>query len=322
MPRHAAYLVVLASSLLAITGGGSLEAQARLSGLVISERGEILPDARIEIVQGETVIAVAATDAFGGFAVPAALEPGEYVVRVQRQGFVPLERTVVLEPGDGLSVTVRMREDRPMTAPPPPTAAPRPTGHDYLIAGDSERPGFGLYSYLLAPSPPATTRREAFLAAIGACQRMTAEIGDLLASLEPAQLNVLYLPVREAPLERPTAEWVLEHYNHGRAALLIGKVPRAASIDGLYLVSTLEPLTSGAPARFLWQDLSSVPAAVIPAYIGEFKRQAARTEFWEANRMQQWVLGFRTAIEHVGESVPDLRTALALVNPRWFGGQD
>ncbi len=69
---------------------------ATISGTVKDPSGAVIPGARVEIAGGDLLQPVELTsDALGQFA-SADLKPGKYVVRVTRDNFEPLERTVDL----------------------------------------------------------------------------------------------------------------------------------------------------------------------------------------------------------------------------------
>ncbi len=242
------------------------------------------------------------------------LAAGTYQVRVALPGFSEFRRTnLPVAAGSSVPVVVNLH---PLTAAARP---PRQTGHQIWASGTAEPPGFGLYSYLLFGSPPSEARRPTYLAAIEGVLAQTPEVSALIVSRERKDLNILLLPVVTSLPSAASAAEVLQNYDYGRAAALLAILSPEPRLDGPYLVSTLQPLggSTEGPRQYLYQDLSAVPPAVMPAYIHEFKRQAARTDYWRAASMMQWVLGFRSALDLLGQSVPNLKAALLAVAVEW-----
>jgi hypothetical protein len=144
--------------------------------------------------------------------------------------------------------------------PNPPTF-----GRAFLLPGQAEAPGYRAYSYLLlastADSPnPATI--EPLLSAYLAM--------DEIASLQSAgadshDLNIVYLPLRQAPPQKPTSAWILANFDYERARAV--RAAATASTQQLpALVSCTVPLPASSPIdpnELLVRNLSSGPDALI-----------------------------------------------------------
>jgi hypothetical protein len=227
----------------------------------------------------------------------------------------------------------------PAPPPPPPpapvTAAKPPpqiveTGREFLLSGDHEKPGYGLYSYLLWANNPSEQDRKRFVSVIAAflsIPRAKVEEGSELAvdsegrqvaaaeSVNPQNLNVAYIPVSALPPAQVTAEWVLDHYDVVRARILLARVPKSLH-GGPYIVSTLRPLRANLTVgeHCLFQDLSSPSITDDLAYqwIQLFQSQASQQEFWKPNMMASFTLGVRDQIGSLADKIPAAKAGLAL----------
>lgn len=77
----------------------------------------------VKITTSGPVIREGATDA-GGIARLAGMRPGDYRIRLERDGLITLERDLTLAAGKSIAVDVTMST---APAPPPPPPAPAPT---------------------------------------------------------------------------------------------------------------------------------------------------------------------------------------------------
>jgi hypothetical protein len=184
-----------------------------------------------------------------------------------------------------------------------------------LPAGRAEEAGYGLYSYLLLASPPATDiQRARYLSAVRAYLDL-AEIGEIegrrLASRE--ELNITYFPVRRVPPDSSAATF-LAHHDHARAQLLLARVPGLdRSRPGPFLISGRIPLTrpAGPPGRILVQDLSSVPAHLVHLWVRQFLAQAEDERVWAGEVGQEsFALRLRTLVAQGAEGLPDVRNGI------------
>ena len=103
----------------------------------------------------------------------------------------------------------------------------------YLLPGEVEAPGFGLYSYLLFSAPPRDAEDEArYLKTIEACLLVLQEVDDYLSRhLPPSRLNATYIPLTRIPDRgRSNTEWaenLLAVYDYTAAQILLSKVQQA-----------------------------------------------------------------------------------------------
>ncbi len=212
--------------------------------------------------------------------------------------------------------------------PPAPTAPMRPaphvvSGRAFLVGNANEEGGFGLYSYLLMGSPPASeTMREQYLSVVGEYLKLLTDIGSLEdAGLPRSELNVTYLLLTERPKSIvPTADWVLDHYNFARAKAILAISGRNDLLTGPYLVSALLPMShlTAPPSHLLLQDMSYCTSDVAASWIEEFERRAGRAEFWKEDTRSQAILGLRTFVSNaaagfatVGQSTADFKKLVA-----------
>jgi hypothetical protein len=253
-----------------------------------------------------------AWDATGGRLVPDGatarwtltdMRPGRYAASVRAVAPSGAEsecivRVVVTAPAP------RPRGDRPPS---------RESGSAALLPEQREAPGYGLYSYLLLGAPPAAASRARCLEAIEAYWSLVPEIQHLERYVPRAELNVIHLPLTEAPGPAPSAEWLLAHYDYARARSLLRRLDSQRR-DGPYLVSVLRPLGEAPPhasgARHLFQDLSAVPSHLVREWVKEFVNQAAQERFWEERTAAGLVLRLRLTLGVLSLGLPEVRQAV------------
>lgn len=211
----------------------------------------------------------------------------------------------------------------------------RETGRAFLIAGQTEVKGYGLYSYFLLGAPPTEATRDQYLDMIAAYLCIP-DIRSLEGSIERWELNITYLPLSASPplelsknhppsqcegaVNLPFAQWVLDHYDYARARVLLRAVPEGGTHrNGPYIVSSLVPLsmTSTLSPPYLYQDLSYVPSPpprLVRLWVNEFLDQTAQARFGEARQVRQLALKLRQAIAVIAQGLPDVLEAL----DRWI----
>jgi hypothetical protein len=218
------------------------------------------------------------------------------------------------------------REPRPPMAPEPPAGpnqAYRQTGRDFLIENNKEQEGFGLYSYLILASPPASDSvKSQYLATITEYLKLLSDVESLQnANFKKSELNVTYLLLTERPNPTaPSADWILNHYNYARAKAILSMSGHGDLLNGPYLISVLAPMSSFSqpPLHMLLQDMSHCPSNVAASWIEEFERRAGRAEFWKDDTRNQAILGLRTFVSNaatgfstVGQSAEDFKKLVA-----------
>jgi hypothetical protein len=187
----------------------------------------------------------------------------------------------------------------------------RETGRTFLVETQTEAPGYGLYSYLLFGSPPKNDiDRKRYMQTITDYVNIIVDISELKKYIPPRELNITYLPINLPPSSTPSSEWILDHYNYARARSLL-RTLRGDLRDGPYIISTLKPLSTfkTAPAKYLIQDMSSVPPHLISQWVKEFINQAAKERYWEEDTIRQFVLVIRTRIGIVTEGLSEVQKA-------------
>lgn len=184
----------------------------------------------------------------------------------------------------------------------------RLSGKELLVRGERQRPGYGLYSYLLIPTRPTDEERAARTrAAFEAFLALIPDIEAFQGGLPLRRVNLSVLPVEEpAPSKLETAklvDWLMEHYDFARARELLLDAPGPQE-DGPYLVSGLKPLTGdGTSDELLVQDLSWVPPHLVAAWVREFLNQAEQSDAWEGRTLRSFALKLRTIVGVLGEAV-------------------
>ena len=215
-----------------------------------------------------------------------------------------------------LSVFVLGSERTPSPAPAPPPTTARETGTLWLVRGQQEPAGYGLYSYFLLGSAPDGKSRERVLAAIEAFLALSPSLASLDELLERGQLNANHMPVdAPPPSARPSAQWVLEHYDHARARSILARID-ASLRQGPYLVSMGAPAGSRAPLAgpMLRQDLSAVPPHLVGDWYRLFLNQAAQERHWDKGQTLQEVgVRMRTVIGVLALGLPDVQAGVT----RW-----
>ncbi|MDQ3668510.1 MAG: TonB-dependent receptor [Acidobacteriota bacterium] len=103
--------------LLLLFGSPSIYAQgttATLSGAVVDEKGAVLPDASVTVLNDSTGLQREATSSSEGYFTVSLLPPGHYIVKVKRQGFTPAEiKDLVLQVGDQRSIRIPLNPAGP-----------------------------------------------------------------------------------------------------------------------------------------------------------------------------------------------------------------
>jgi Peptidase family M1 domain/Carboxypeptidase regulatory-like domain len=94
-----------------LTGGLCLHADT-ISGTIADPSGALIPGVRIEVTGGDlTQVLVLSSDNVGRFTSPD-LKPGTYMLRVTRDGFEPLAKTVELKGGVNLQLSLAISRER------------------------------------------------------------------------------------------------------------------------------------------------------------------------------------------------------------------
>jgi hypothetical protein len=188
------------------------------------------------------------------------------------------------------------------------------SGSTFLLRGQTEASGYGLYSYLLLGAPPVDSTRERYAQVIRAYLRLLPALEQLKENIRAKDLNATYLLLDAAPPAEVSADWVLQHYDYGRARSLLRLLPGQMRV-GPYFVSSTNPLmgTSEIPRPYLLQDMSAVPTAtkdLASWWVREFMNQSAQQRFWDTRNAEQFILKLRTTLAVLGAGLPEVRSSL------------
>jgi len=209
-------------------------------------------------------------------------------------------------PGGNCSIRVAVME-------PERGTAVRESGRAFLLKGQHEMAGYGLYSYLLFGSSPTEGSRQRCLATLRAFTEKINEVAKLEDYVSRASLNITYLPLETSAPETVDAAWLLEHYDYARARVLLDVLPGNRR-EGILLVSSLRPLSGGPDPPYLLQDLSTVPTEppdLISWWMREFLNQAAQERFWEPKTAELFALRLRTTISVLAVGLPEVQKSVA-----------
>jgi hypothetical protein len=182
------------------------------------------------------------------------------------------------------------------------------SGRHYLLPGDVEPPGYGMYSYLLFSSPPSTAEeRNRYLKTIEACLLVLQDVDDFLRRhVRRRNLNATYIPLKHLPdTGKSNADWaasVLAAYDYGSAQILLARI-RQTRHGGPYLVSVLKPLSDPGASAHLWEDLTGVVPELAWNWIKFFTYLAAQERSWSEDSLQRFGLRLRNLIA-VGSRIP------------------
>jgi hypothetical protein len=189
------------------------------------------------------------------------------------------------------------------------SALVRLQGRAYLEPGEQEQPGFGLYSYLLFGSPANDHTRDRYLEAIKAWLEVIEDVDH--GVLDPQSYNVTYVPIKNKPPPKPTAQWVLDNYDFARAARILRSVP-GDHLHGPYIISHRYPVRGDSllTEQYLYQDMSFVEPRIVLPWIKLFLAQSSAPRYWEADQIDLWVLRLRNGIAIAAITLPDVAESL------------
>ena len=185
----------------------------------------------------------------------------------------------------------------------------------YLLPGDVEAPGYGLYSYLLFSAPPTDGEERArYLKTIEAYLLVLQDVDDYLGRhVGRRSLNATYIPLKKLPVQgKSNTEWaenVLAAYDYAAAQIFLNRVQQGHQ-QGPYLLSVLKPLSeSGEPAH-LWEDLTGVVPDLAWNWIRFFTYLAAQERSWSEDSLQRFRFKLRNLIAVGGKVMPDVMKGL------------
>jgi hypothetical protein len=187
----------------------------------------------------------------------------------------------------------------------------------FLLPNKTEKPEYGLYSYLLFSAPPQNEEENArYLRVLGACLSVMRDIDEILNRQQPPrELNATYIPVTKVPksgkLDAEWAENALAVYDYAAAQILLSKLDTTYQ-RGPYLISVLKPLSksdSPVPVHLL-QDFTGVVPDHASNWVKQFTYLAAQQRGWTDQSLRRVDLTMRNLIAVAGIVTPEVAGAL------------
>jgi hypothetical protein len=188
----------------------------------------------------------------------------------------------------------------------------------YLLPGESEEPGYGLYSYLLFSAPPMNHEEHArYVKMIEAYLLLLQDLDEYLGRhVRPSRLNATYIPLNKRPDPgRSNAEWaanVLAVYDYTTAELLLSQLDQSY-LKGPYLVSVLKPLSRSDIALYLFEDFTGVVPELVAERVKFFKFLAAQERTWSEASLERFGHTLRNLVAVGAKVAPDVWQGLARI---------
>ena len=202
------------------------------------------------------------------------------------------------------------------------------SAYDYLYRAATEKPGYGLYTYLLMPFSSARSERiliELF--------KTTSFVE--ISGISNDRLNIIYLPTRPEktasliPLVSdgsapPSDLFLADYYNHTLARKLLARVcdtptqllRKVCGTDlsrGPYLFTYPRPVseaTSLSPP-YLFMDMSNVHERAFGEFLAAYKEQMKRPDFSDIERIDNLRLRILSIVLTAADWIDPIRGALA-----------
>lgn len=200
--------------------------------------------------------------------------------------------------------------------------------YDYLYRTTMEKPGYGLYSYVLIPVHSLRAGR--FFRDLF---KTTSFVE--LSEITFGNLNLIYLPTRADKLSSlipkisdgsppPAYLFAAEFYNYALAQRLLAQICTSPSEEiqdacgtdlsrGPYLFTFTRPASglSPVPPPYLFVDLSSVHARAFGEFIAAYKEQVKRTDYSDRERIDNLRLRILSIILSAADWVGPIKGAIA-----------
>jgi hypothetical protein len=183
----------------------------------------------------------------------------------------------------------------------------------YLCPQEPEDTTYGLQSYVLFGSRPAKSDRPRYLGVLQAYLDKINDIAQLGTQVSHSKLNITYLPQESKPPDSADAAWLVDHYDYARARLLLDALPGDRR-DGIFLISSLKPLSGSSAPPYLVQDLTVVPTdppELISWWMREYLNQTSLEHFWEPKTGELIALKLRTTIAVIAAGLPDVQKSIS-----------
>ncbi|MEN8123307.1 MAG: hypothetical protein ABFS35_23420 [Bacteroidota bacterium] len=176
-------------------------------------------------------------------------------------------------------------------------------GRNYLVSGEYEQEGFGLYSYILFTENPDKNDSLKYAALLSAYLNKIPEVNQLLKYVSSDSINNVYLPVMEDPYyinglnDSEQIDTLIEIYDYARAQAYLNKFEEDLTY-GPYIISYNIPLSQAGniKSKYLLQDLSSVHPEVVTLWVDEFLKQSSQEAYWDEEYLRNFSNDLRNAI--------------------------
>ncbi len=191
----------------------------------------------------------------------------------------------------------------------------------YLFPNETEKPGFGLYSYLLFPERPRTEKEKAlYVKTVESCLRMMESVEEHLAiHRETGELNATHIPVKMAPKSSEgLSDWaanVLAVYDYTTAQKLLDKLGNEYR-QGPYLIAVLKPLLSERKTpvqEYLLGDFTSREPKLASQVVELFTYRAAQQRTWMDESLRSFRLNVRNLVAVAGKVAPEVASAMIVL---------
>jgi hypothetical protein len=195
------------------------------------------------------------------------------------------------------------------------SSMPRITGTAILLPNETERPGYGLYSYALISHRPQTGELPKYKAYVRALLELPTA-AQVERYVPRSRINITYLP-----FDALTPAWytlslddrvsyAVEHYDFARGSAMLASLSEHTG-PGPVIISLLKPLDlSSHPHPVLVQDLTSAQPSLMATYVSYFVQQAAKDRFWQEKALSHFCLNLRNGLEVAAEGLGMSKTAV------------
>jgi len=199
----------------------------------------------------------------------------------------------------------------------PPTLS----GKTFLVDGQKEPVGYGLYTYILFGAPPRNdTERERYLKALESYLLVIRPIEEMEHYRSQERLNITLIPLREEPVvvegnltgpeqARQLAIKLLGVYDYTRAQVILADFGVSGIASGPFLASR-RVLAKGSNAFQLRQDISHVSPNLVGDWTETFFMLATQESSWTTQTLQKLRLNMLNVIAVAAKNTPLILTAL------------
>lgn len=181
------------------------------------------------------------------------------------------------------------------------------SGKTFLVDGQKEPVGYGLYTYILFGAPPRNdTERERYLKALESYLLVIRPIEEMEHYRPQERLNITLIPLLEEPVVlegnltgpeqvRQLAIKLLEIYDYTRAQVILADFGVSRIASGPFLASR-RGLAEGSDAFQLRQDISHVSPNLVGDWTETFFMLATQESSWTIQTLQKLRLNMLNVI--------------------------